>query len=165
QYPQPQYPPQKPPNPLMPYAPEIAPPPPATVAPPMAPPRALAPEPAPKYRYSEVTRPRWGMFGGGAGLFALSWGIPAIMGASVGYGKLAIPFAGPILLITDTSRYTLMPLLPYVIIDVLAQATGAIVAIAGLLTTEKVYVYKPAQLTLAPSVTPSFAGLAVIGRF
>ena len=110
------------------------------------------------------------MFGGGAGLFAVSWGVPAIMGASVGYAKLAIPFAGPILLVTENphpdhcGNCTMIPLVPYVVIDVLAQVTGAIVAVAGLLTTEKVWLYSP-KLTLAPAASPAFTGLVASGRF
>jgi hypothetical protein len=139
-----------PPEPLMPYAP-----PPAVVAPP--------PEPAPKYHYFQKTRPRWGMIGGGIGLFLNAWLTPAIAGGVIGYGKLAIPVAGPILFATDRAWGAWPAFAPYIVVDVLAQATGLVIAAIGLFTTEKVYGYE--RISFAPTVTPTFAGLAASGRF
>ncbi len=138
-----------------PYRPYWAPPPPDWAPPPYERPTTRA-EPV-AYR-----RPRLSVIGGGAGLFALSWGVPAAQAWISHYGKLAIPLAGPILLGQEAGGAYLMPAL---VLDVIAQAGGLITVLVGVLTTEKVYVHAPPKVTVAPAVSPAFSGLAVAGRF
>jgi hypothetical protein len=88
--------------------------------------------------------------------------VPAALAWTAHYGKLAIPLAGPILASADGAGAYLMP---WYILDAIAQVGGIVTALVGICTTEQVYGHSAPKVSIAPVVSPGFSGLAVAGRF
>lgn len=120
-------------------------------------------EPTPVVTRYKLT-PRWGMIIGGAVTFGALYTVSATtMTVLTGELKMAIPIAGPFLLV---DRYTtssdVVPRFWMVTLG-LAEAAGLGLTIAGAVMRTKVPVFE--RMILLPMAAPGTAGLTASGRF
>jgi hypothetical protein len=107
---------------------------------------------------TEHVQRRWRLVAGGTALFGAWWGTTLLFAGLD--GRFAIPVAGPLLVATD-SRYVNTSGVAWAAVDTAFQSAGLLMALVGLLTTEKVQRLAPASIAIAPGP----AGFVVAGRF
>lgn len=110
-------------------------------------------------------RPRWGLFGGGLGMFLAAYLPTMLIGVSLGsdigqrnFTALAVPVAGPLFYL-DIDPVTRA----FLVFDTLIQAGGLAMLIVGLAAKRRVPVYE--RVAVAPLLSPNVAGVAAAGYF
>jgi hypothetical protein len=151
--------------------PPNAPPPPGYYAPP--PPGYYAPPPQQQFAqptFHMEERPRYGLMTAGLVTFGATWVTTTIWGYALGDYTSIIPIIGPLFYVHSTNSNDIDAAAQrldnaFLVLDSLAQAAGAAMFIAGLVSKQQVRVWGPAQVSFVPVGSSQMAGLAAVGRF